>query len=42
MVSSVPAESLGHCLLLRSLRKCISERDIVEPLQRDGDALKQE
>ena len=25
--------------MLRSLRKCVSERDSVDPLQRDGDSL---
>ena len=26
----------------RNLRKCVSERDSVEPLERDGDSLEQE
>ena len=42
MVSSVTAEPQEHCLWNSSLGKCVSERDSVEPLQRDGDALKQE
>ena len=37
-----PCRVIEHCLLLRSLRKCVSERDSIEPLQRDGDSLEQE